>query len=120
MKARLILAGSVTALEILLCQTATSVPYSVVRFPLTIIHEHLFVPMSLLGQAKPHWWLVDTGSPWSLVNVDQAKQLVRYVPSVTERSTVVAGKKAKVLVDVGTIVDGYPKGRFDLFEASLY
>jgi hypothetical protein len=119
MKARLILAGAATALEILLCQTATSVPYSVVRFPLTIIHEHLYVPMSLLGQTKPHWWLVDTGSPWSLVDVDQARQLVRSVPSTSEGSTIVAGQKAKVLVDIGTIVDGYPMGRFDFFEASL-
>jgi hypothetical protein len=119
MKARLISAGAATALQILLCQSGTSVPYSVVRFPLAIIHEHLYVPMSLLGQTKPHWWLVDTGSPWSLVDVDQAKQLVRLVPSTTEGSTIVAGQKAKVLVDIGTIVDGYPMGRFDFYEAPL-
>jgi hypothetical protein len=120
MNARLILAGAATALGFLLCQTATSLPSSaIVRFPLTIIHEHLYVPMSLLGQTKTHWWLVDTGSPWSLVDVDQAKQLVRSVASISEGSTIVAGQKAKLLVDIGTIVDGYPMGRFDFFEASL-
>jgi hypothetical protein len=120
MNARLILAGAATALGFLLCQTATSVPSSaIVRFPLTIIHEHLYVPMSLIGQTKTHWWLVDTGSPWSLVDVDQAKQLVRSVASISEGSTIVAGRKANLLVDIGTIVDGYPMGRFDFFEASL-
>ncbi|MGA7129119.1 MAG: hypothetical protein WBZ19_22580 [Chthoniobacterales bacterium] len=120
MNARLILAGAATALGFLLCQTATSLPSSaIVRFPLTIIHEHLYVPMSLLGQTKTHWWLVDTGSPWSLVDVDQAKQLVRSVATISEGSTIVAGQKAKLLVDIGTIVDGYPMGGFDFFEASL-
>jgi hypothetical protein len=120
MKARWILAGVTTALGFLLCQSSITAPSSaIVRFPLAIIHQHLYVPMSLVGQTKPHWWLVDTGSPWSLIDVDQAKELVRSIPSITEESTVVAEKKAKVLVDIGTIVDGYPMGRFDFFEASL-
>jgi hypothetical protein len=120
MKARWILAGATTALGFLLCQPSICLPsLAILHVPLTTIKAHLYVPMSLLGQTKPHWWLIDTGSPWSLVNLDQAKQLVRSVPSVNEGSTIVAGEKTKVLLDIGTIVDGYPMGRFDFFEASL-
>jgi hypothetical protein len=90
-----------------------------VQVPLTVIRAHLYVPLALAGQAKPHWWLVDTGSPWSLVNVEQAKQLVSSVPGISEQSTIVTGKDRKVLVNIGTIVDGYRLGPFDFFEASL-
>jgi hypothetical protein len=75
--------------------------------------------MELAGQSKQHWWLVDTGSPWSLVNIEHAKQLVRFNAGTSERSITVAGRDCKVLVNIRTIVDGYPTGQFDFFEASL-
>jgi hypothetical protein len=120
MKARLVFAGAATALGFLLCPALVgSPPRAIVEIPLTVIHAHLYVPVSLTGQAKSHWWLVDTGSPWSLVNVDHAKLLVRSTPSVREEAKVVAGKDAKALVDVGAAVNGYPIGYFDFFEAYL-
>jgi hypothetical protein len=120
MKARLIIAGATPALGFLLCQASLSFPrLAIVQVPLTVIHAHLYVPVALTGQAKSHWWLVDTGSPWSLVNVDHAKLIVRSVAGLREESKIVAGKNAKVLVDIRTAVNGYPIGRFDFFEADL-
>ena len=120
MKARLVFMGVATALGFLLCPSLVgSPPQAIVEVPLTVIHDHLYVPVALTGQAKSHWWLVDTGSPWSLVNVDHAKLLVRSTPSVREASKVVAGKDAKALVDVGAAVNGHPIGYFDFFEAYL-
>src|ERR1700758_518757 len=120
MKARLVFMGVATALGFLLCPSLVgSPPQAIVEVPLTVIHDHLYVPVALTGQAKSHWWLVDTGSPWSLVNVDHAKLLVRSTPSVREASKVVACKDAKALVDVGAAVNGHPIGYFDFFEAYL-
>ena len=120
MKARLLAAGAATALGFVLSQSSLgSPPAEIVQVPLTVIHAHLFVPVALAGQAKPHWWLVDTGSPWSLVNADDAKRLVRSVAGTREESTVVAGKGAKLLRDIGSAVNGYSIGHFDFFEAYL-
>ena len=120
MKARLVFAGATTALGFLLCQASlSSSPLAIVQVPLTVMHAHLYIPVALTGQAKSRWWLVDTGSPWSLVNVDHAKLLVTSVTGVREESKIVAGKDAKVLVDVGAAVNGHRIGRFDFFEAYL-
>ena len=120
MKACLVFAGAAPALGFLLCQASLSSPTpAIVQVPLTVIRAHLYVPVALTGQAKSRWWLVDTGSPWSLVNVDHAKLLVRSVTDIREESKVVAGKDAKVLVDIRTTVNGHPIGRFDFFEAYL-
>ena len=120
MKVRLVFVGATTALGFLLCQASVgSPPRAIVEIPLTVIYSHLYVPVALTGQAKSHWWLVDTGSPWSLVNLDHAKLLVRSITSVREESKIVAGKEAKVLVDVGAAVNGHPIGHFDFFEAYL-
>ena len=118
MKARFV--SAITVFGVLGCHLLASPPLlATVQFPLTVIRAHLYVPLALAGQTKPHWWLVDTGSPWSLVNVEQARQLVSSVPGISEQSTTVAGNDRKVLVNVGTILDGYPMGHFDFFEASL-
>jgi hypothetical protein len=120
MKAHLVFAGAATGLGFLLCPPLIGSPErAILEVPLTVIHAHLYVPVALTGQAKSHWWLVDTGSPWSLVNVEHAKLLVRSTPSVREESRVVAGKDAKALVEVGAAVSGYPTGYFDFFEAYL-
>ena len=120
MKTCLVFAGATTALGFLLCQNSMcSLPLAIVQVPLTVIHAHLYVPIALRGQTKSHWWLVDTGSPWSLVNVDHAKLLVRSATDVREESKIVAGKDSKVLADIGTAVNGYPIGHFDFFEAYL-
>src|SRR5258708_39606718 len=93
MQLHLTLLGAPTALGFFLCQGAIGAPSSaVVQLPLTIIRAHLYVPVALAGQTKPHWWLVDTGSPWSVVNIDHATQLVRYVSGTQEKSTTVAGR----------------------------
>jgi hypothetical protein len=120
MQLHLTLVGATTALGFFLCQGAIGAPSSaVVQLPLTVIRAHLYVPMALAGQTKPHWWLVDTGSPWSVVNIDHARQLVRSVSGTQEKSTTVAGRACWVLVNIGTIVDGYHLGYFDFFEAPL-
>jgi hypothetical protein len=120
MQLHLTLLGAPTALGFFLCQGAIGAPSSaVVQLPLTIIRAHLYVPVALAGQTKPHWWLVDTGSPWSVVNIDHATQLVRSVSGTQEKSTTVAGRACRVLVNIGTIVDGYHLGYFDFFEAPL-
>ncbi|MBV8216505.1 MAG: hypothetical protein JOZ08_25085 [Verrucomicrobia bacterium] len=120
MKARSIPVRVIAAFGVLAFQVLPSSPsLGAIQFPLTIIHAHLYVPMALAGQTKLHWWLVDTGSPWSLVNIEQAKQLVRLTPGISEQLTTVAGKDCKVLVNIRTFVDGYPVGQFDFFEASL-
>ena len=120
MQLHLTLLGATTALGFFLCQGAIGAPSSaVVQLPLTVIRAHLYVPMALAGQTKPHWWLVDTGSPWSVVNIDHARQLVRSVSGTQEKSTTVAGRACWVLVNIGTIVDGYHLGYFDFFEAPL-
>jgi hypothetical protein len=120
MQLHLTLRGATTALGFFLCQVAIGAPSSaVVQLPLTVIRAHLYVPMALAGQTKPHWWLVDTGSPWSVVNIDHATQLVRSVSGIQEKSTTVAGRPCWVLVNIGTIVDGYHLGYFDFFEAPL-
>jgi len=98
---------------------ADSVSPKPIQFPLTIIHAHLYLPMALAGQSKQHWWLVDTGSPWSLVNIEHAKQLARSTPGTVEQSATVAGKKCAILINIRIKVDGYPVGQFDFFEASL-
>ena len=102
------------------CQVLAGVPsLAVVQSSLTNIHAHLYVPIALTGQSRSHWWLVDTGSPWSLVNVEQAKQLISSVPGIREESVTVGGKPFKELVNIGTILNGYHAGTFDFFEASL-
>jgi hypothetical protein len=119
-KARSNAVGLTIAFGVLVSQAlASSVSSKTIQFPLTIIRAHLYLPMALAGQAKQHWWLVDTGSPWSLVNIEHAKQLVRSAPGIIEQPATVAGKKCAILVNIRTKVDGYPMGQFDFFEASL-
>jgi len=110
----------IAAFGVLLSQVLPgSLSLGATQFPLTIIHAHLYLPMALAGQTKLHWWLVDTGSPWSLVNIEHAKQLVHAAQGVSEQSAMVAGKSCPILVNTRISVDGYPMGQFDFFEASL-
>src|SRR5215469_6972156 len=98
MKARSIPVRVIAACGVLVCQfLPSSQSLGAIQFPLTIIHAHLDVPMALAGQTKPHWWLVDTGAPWSLVNIEHAKQLVRFIPGISEQSAMVAGKSCPIL-----------------------
>jgi hypothetical protein len=120
MKERPILVRAITVSGVFVCQVLAGVPsLAIVQSSLTNIHAHLYVPMALAGQSKSHWWLVDTGSPWSLVNVEQAKQLISSVSGIREASATVGGKPCKELVNIGTILDGYRAGTFDFLEASL-
>src|SRR5258708_17886942 len=108
MQLHLTLLGAPTALGFFLCQGAIGAPSSaVVQLPLTIIRAHLYVPVALAGQTKPHWWLVDTGSPWSVVNIDHATQLVRSVSGTQEKSTTVAGPGCPVLLIIRATLDGF-------------
>src|SRR5260370_42200359 len=118
MQLHLTLLGATTALGFFLCQGAIGAPSSaVVQLPLTVIRAHLYVPMALAGQTKPHWWLVDTGSPWSVVNIDHARQLVKSVSGTQEKSTTLAGGAVSVLVKIRDTVGGYLVGTFGFFEA---
>jgi hypothetical protein len=120
MKARSNALGVAIAFGVLVFQVlASSVSPKTTQIPLTIIRAHLYLPMALAGQGKQHWWLVDTGSPWSLINIEHVKQLVRSAPGIVEQSATVADKKCTILVNIGTNVDGYPMGQFDFFEASV-
>src|SRR5258708_32958585 len=121
MQLHLTLLGAPTALGLFLCQGAIGAPSSaVVQLPLTIIRAHLYVPVALAGQTKPHWWLVDTGSPWSVVNIDHATQLVRSVSGTQEKSTTVAGPGCRGFVNNGAIVGGYHFWYFDFFFGPLF
>ena len=120
MKARSSASGVAIAFGVLVSQVlASSVYPKTTEVPLTIIRAHLYLPIALAGQTKQHWWLVDTGSPWSLINTEHAKQLVHSAQGISEQSTTVAGRSCTILVNVRTNVDGYSMGQFDFFEASL-
>jgi hypothetical protein len=122
MKAPSIFVSAIAALQFLSCQifaASASRTLDTVQCPLTAMHTHLYVEVALDGQVKPNWWLVDTGSPWSLVSAKQAKRLIRSAIGISERTATVAGENCTVLVNIGAKVGGYPMGRFDFFESAF-
>jgi len=114
MKAGSIIAGTILALEFFSCRIgAGALLPGTVQCPLTVLHGRLYVRAILQGQAQPTWWLVDTGSPWSLVNADQIRGLVQSNPGITGQVATAVGRTLPVLKNIGINVAGQSMGPFD-------
>jgi hypothetical protein len=112
MKARSLVVGTILALELFSCRIGTGAGLpDMVQCPLTVLHGRLYVRAVLQGQAQSNWWLVDTGSPWSLVNTDQVRGLTQ--PSPGNRGQV-ATKDGRILpVLKGINIAGQAMSPFD-------
>jgi hypothetical protein len=87
-----------------------------VQCPLTVLHGRLYVRAALQGQAQPNWWLVDTGSPWSFVNADQARGLGQSNPGPTGQIATMGGRIFPVLKGIGINIAGQSMGPFDFLK----
>jgi hypothetical protein len=117
MKSPSILLGAILALELLsgTIGAAADLP-GVVQCPLTVLHGRLYVQAALEGQPQPSWWLVDTGSPLSLVNAEQARQLTHSNPGAKEQVATMGKQTRSVLRSVGINIAGQSLGPFDFLE----
>jgi hypothetical protein len=114
MKARSIVVGTILAVAAFSCRTSTGALLSdTVQCPLTVLHGRLYLRAALQGQAQPNWWLVDTGSPWSLVNADQARELGQSNPGARGQVTIKGGRTLPVLKGIGINIAGQAMGPFD-------
>jgi hypothetical protein len=114
MKARTIILGTILALEVFSCRIGTGAGLpDMVQCPLTVLHGRLYVRATLQGQAQPNWWLVDTGSPWSLVNADQVRGLTQSTPGVRGQIATKDGRILPVLNGIGINIAGQAMGPFD-------
>jgi len=87
-----------------------------VQCPLTVLHGRLYVRAALQGQAQPNWWLVDTGSPWSFVNAEQARGLSQSNPAPRGQIATNGGRIFPVLKGVGINIAGQSMGPFDFLK----
>jgi predicted aspartyl protease len=87
-----------------------------VQCPLTVLHGRLYVRATLQGQPQPNWWLVDTGSPWSLVNAEQARRLSQSNPGIQEQIGAMGGRRLPVLKSIEINIAGQSIGPFDFFK----
>jgi hypothetical protein len=87
-----------------------------VQCPLTVLHGRLYVRAALQGQAQPNWWLVDTGSPWSFVNAEQARGLSQSNPAPRGQIATNGGRIFPVLKGVGINIAGQSMGSFDFLK----
>jgi hypothetical protein len=114
MQTRSIIVGTILALEFFSCRIAAGALLpNTVQCPLTVLHGRLYVQATLQGQAKPNWWLVDTGSPWSLVNKDQTRGLVQSDRGITGHVVMKTGHTLPVLKGIGINIAGQSIGPFD-------
>jgi hypothetical protein len=117
MKARSILLGAILALELFSGRIGVGAGLpGVVQCPLTVLHGRLYVQAALQGQPRAGWWLVDTGSPLSLVNAEQARQLTHSNPSIKEQIATMGRQTRPVLRNVGISIAGQSMGPFDFIE----
>jgi hypothetical protein len=117
MKARSFILGTILALEVFSCEIGAGAPLpDTVQCPLTVLHGRLYVRASLQGQAQPSWWLVDTGSPWSLVNADQTRGLVQSNPAITGQVVTKGGRTLPVLEGLEINIAGQSMGPFDFLK----
>jgi hypothetical protein len=117
MKVRSLIVGTILALEIFSCRIgAGALLPDTVQCPLTVLHGRLYVRATLQGQAQPNWWLVDTGSPWSLVNADQARGLGQSDPGARGKVATKAARTLPVLKGIGINIAGQSMGPFDFLE----
>jgi hypothetical protein len=111
-----IIVGTILALEVS-CRIGTGAGLpDMVQCPLTVLHGRLYVRATLQGQAQPNWWLVDTGSPWSLVNADQVRRLTQSNPGVRGQIATKAGQILPVLKGMGINIAGQAMGPFDFLK----
>src|SRR6201993_5235709 len=97
-----IFVGTILALEFFSCGLgAGALLPDTVQCPLTVLHGRLYVRATLQGQAQPNWWLVDTGSPWSMVNADQARGLGQSDPGVRGQVATKGARTLPVLKGIG-------------------
>lgn len=87
-----------------------------VQCPLTVLHGRLYVRAALQGQAQPNWWLIDTGSPWSFVNADQARGLSQSNPGTRGQIATKGGRIFPVLKGIGINIAGQSMGPFDFLK----
>ena len=117
MKAPSILVSTILALELFSWRLAEGAGFpGTVQCPLTVLHGRLYVQAALQGQPQPSWWLLDTGSPLSLVNAEQAKQLTHSNPGIKEQIATMGRKTHSVLRSVGINIAGQSMGPFDFIE----
>jgi hypothetical protein len=109
-----IIVGTILALEVFSCRIGTGAGLpDMVRCPLTALHGRLYVRATLQGQAQPNWWLVDTGSPWSLVNADQVRGLTQSNPAIGGQVATKDGRILQVFEGMGINIAGEAMGPFD-------
>jgi hypothetical protein len=87
-----------------------------VQCPLTVLHGRLYVRAALQGQAQPNWWLVDTGSPVSMVNAEQARGFSQSNPGTSGQIATKGGRIFSVLKGVGINIAGQSMGPFDFLK----
>jgi hypothetical protein len=109
-----ILVSTILALEFFSCRigAGTGLP-GMVQCPLTVLHGRLYVRATFQGQAQPSWWLVDTGTPWSLVNADQARGLTQSNPGIRGQIATTGGRVLTLLKSIGISIAGQSMGPSD-------
>jgi hypothetical protein len=117
MKPPSILVGTILALEFFFWRIGTGAGLpDTVQCPLTVLHGRLYVRATLQGQPQANWWLVDTGSPWSLVNGEQARRLTPSNPRIQEQIATMGGRRLPVFKSIEISIAGQSLGPFDFFE----
>jgi Aspartyl protease len=87
-----------------------------VQCPLTVLHGRLYVRAALQGQPQTNWWLVDTGSPWSLVNAEQTRAVTQSNPGIKEQIARMGGRTFPVLQGIEIDIASQSMGPFDFFK----
>ena len=114
MKARSIVVGTILALEFFSWGIgAGAILPDTVQCPLTVLHGRLYARAALQNQAQPNWWLVDTGSPWSLVDANQARGLTQSNPVIRGQVATKDGRILPVLKGIGINIAGQAMGPFN-------
>jgi hypothetical protein len=112
-----IIVGTILALEFFSWRIGAGAGLpDMVQCPLAVLHGRLYVRAALQGQPEPNWWLVDTGSPWSLVNAEQARRLNQSNPGIKEQIAKMGGQTLPVLKSVGINIAGQSMGPFDFLK----
>jgi hypothetical protein len=114
MKTPSIVVGTILALEVFSRGAALGAGLpDTVQCSLTVLHGRLYVRATLQGQAQPNWWLVDTGSPWSLVNAEKTKGLTPSNPGASGQIAMKGRRTLSVLKGIGINIAGQSMGPFD-------
>jgi hypothetical protein len=112
-----IVIGTILALELFFWRIGAGAGLpDMVQCPLTVLHGHLYVRATLQGQPQPNWWLVDTGSPWSFVNAEQARRLSQSNPGIQEQITTMGRRTLPVLKGIEINIAGQSIGPFDFIK----